>query len=234
MPKAEIPAVFEGRPVLTAEQARRLDAQATSRFGIPAETLMERAGAAVAEETERLIGGRAAGKRVVVCCGRGANGGDGLVAARVLAAKGAVVTVFLCPPKKDAGYPALVRGNLDKAKAAGAAVHESGETSGLPEALAAADAAVDALLGTGSSGKPAGAVHHMIQELTRSKKPVVAVDVPSGLHPDTGHHSGAFVSAAVTVTFGWAKRGLLAAHAQRNVGVLKVVDIGYPPELRPA
>lgn len=90
---------------------------------------------------------------------------------------------------------------------------------------------MDALLGTGSSGKPAGAVHKMIQAITRSGKPVVAVDVPSGLDPSSGHHSGAVVAAAVTCALGLPKRGLLAAPAKRYVGELKVLDIGFPPEL---
>jgi NAD(P)H-hydrate epimerase len=169
--------------------------------------------------------------KVAVCCGRGANGGDGLVAARHLKAAGVAVPVYLCPPKKDSGYPQLVRDNLDAARKAGIEVREAGPESGLAEALASCDAVLDALLGTGSAGKPAGAVHHVIQEITRAKKPVIAVDIPSGLHPDTGHHSGVYLTADLTLTLGLPKRGLLAPHAKRFVGTLKVLDIGYPAEL---
>lgn len=229
MPKAEIPSTYEGLPVLTAAQSQALDRQATERHGIPASDLMERAGEAVARETLALAGKPK--PAVVVVCGRGANGGDGLVAARHLALQGARVTAFICAPKKDSEYPQLVKSNLELAREAGVKVAEAGEGSGLSEALASCDAAIDALLGTGSAGKPAGQIHHMIQELNRSKKPVVAVDIPSGVHPDTGYHSGVFVNAAVTVTFGWAKRGLVTPHAQKNVGKLVVADIGYPKEL---
>lgn len=235
MPKEPIPAEWEGLPVVGAAEMRRLDEAATRRFGIAAETLMENAGAAAAEACAahlRSLGREPAGAKVVVCCGRGANGGDGLVVARALAGAGATVSVFLAPPKKDAGgYPALVKAVLAKALAAGVSVKEAGEGAGLGAALAGADLAVDALLGTGASGKPAGVVHHMIQELTRSKKPVVALDIPSGIHPDTGYHSGAFVNAALTLTFGLPKRGLLAAHARKSVGALKILDIGYPAAL---
>ena len=62
-------------------------------------------------------------------------------------------------------------------------------------------------------------------------KPIIAIDLPTGLHPDTGHHSGVFVTAALTLTLALPKRGLLASHAQKNVGQLKVVDLGYPPQL---
>ncbi len=121
--------------------------------------------------------------------------------------------------------------NLAKAKAAGVTITPAGPGSGLDKALAWCHLAVDALLGTGATGKPAGAVHHMIRELTAAKKPVVAVDIPSGIHPDTGYHSGVFVVAELTLTLGLPKRGLLAAHAKPSVGVLKVLDIGYPPAL---
>jgi NAD(P)H-hydrate epimerase len=89
---------------------------------------------------------------------------------------------------------------------------------------------LDGLLGTGSSGKPAGTVHRVIQAMTKSKKPVLAIDLPSGIHPDTGYHSGVFVTAAVTLALGLAKRGLVAPHARKYVGELKVLDIGFPRE----
>jgi NAD(P)H-hydrate epimerase len=145
------------------------------------------------------------------------------------------VKAFLCPPKKEgakpAPYPDYFVANLDKAKAAGVSAVEAGPEAGLAAALAGCVVVLDALLGTGSAGKPAGAIHHMIQEITRSKKPVLALDVPSGIHPDTGYHSGVFVTAAETLTLGLPKRGLVTPHAARNVGVLKVLDIGYPAEL---
>lgn len=238
MPKAPIPDLFDGLPVVTSARMRELDEAATKRFGIPALTLMENAGAAVAQETAAFLeraGKSVKGAKVVVCCGRGANGGDGLVAARHLKELGADVGVFICPPKKEPGgagrYPEMTRINLERAKAAGVAAAEAGPESGLSSALASCDVALDALLGTGSSGKPAGAIHHMIQELTRSKKPVIAVDIPSGLHPDTGYHSGVFVTAAETCTLGLPKRGLVTPHAAKSVGTLKVLPIGYPEEL---
>lgn len=234
MPKEPIPAFWEGLPVVTAAAMRALDHDATARCGVPAAQLVERAGAAVAAETLAFL--KASGKtpaqaRVVVCCGRGANGGDGLVAARQLKAAGASTAVFLCPPKKDAGYPELTAAALAQARAAGVDVREAGAEAGLSSALQACDVALDALLGTGSAGKPAGAIHHMITELNRCGKPVLAVDVPSGIHPDTGYHSGVFVNAALTLALGLAKKGLLAAHARKHVGVLKILDIGYPPQL---
>lgn len=233
-PKDTIPDVWEGLPVVDSARMRALDFDATARSSIPAAELMENAGRAVARETIAFLqekGAKAAGSRVVVCCGRGANGGDGLVAARHLRAAGVGVVVFLCPAKKDAGYPGLVRGVLDSAVKAGVEVRPAGPEAGLSAALAGCDLVLDALLGTGSSGKPAGAIHHMISEINKAKKPVVAVDLPTGLHPDTGYHSGAYVTADLTLTLGLPKKGLLAPHAKACVGTLKVLAIGYPDEL---
>ena len=233
-PKEAIPAVWEGLPVVTAASMRALDFDATARFGVPALDLMENAGKAVAAETAAFLldkGTPLAGARVVVVCGRGANGGDGLVAARHLKAAGASAWAFLCAAKKDEEYPETVRVNRDAALKAGVEVRQVGPESGLAEALAKCDVVIDALLGTGSNGKPAGSVHHAVQEINRAKKPVISVDVPTGLHPDTGYHSGAYVTADLTLTLGLAKRGLLAPHAKQYVGVLKVLDVGYPADL---
>ena len=232
--KGPVPELFEGLPIVDAAAMRALDFDATARFGIPAAELMENAGRAVARETLAFLAERgvAAEKaRIVACCGRGANGGDGLVAARALREAGAAVRAFLCPPKKDEGYPELLRTKLEAARKAGVEVVPAGPDSGLAAALQACDAALDALLGTGSAGKPAGAVHHIVQELQKAKKPVIAVDIPTGLHPDTGHHSGVYVTAELTLALGLAKKGLVAPHAQQYVGKLKLLDVGYPPQL---
>lgn len=229
-----MPSAWEGLPVVGAASMRALDAAATAKHGIPAATLMDNAGKAVAAETAAFLRARGVtpgNARVVVCCGRGANGGDGLVAGRVLREGGAVVVAFVCPPKTGEGYPPLVRTVLDAAAAAGVIIRTAGSGAGLAIALKDCDVVIDALLGTGANGKPAGAIHHMISEITRAKKPVVAVDLPSGIHPDTGYHSGVYVTADLTLTLGLAKKGLLAAHAKKEVGVLKVLDVGYPPAL---
>jgi ADP-dependent NAD(P)H-hydrate dehydratase / NAD(P)H-hydrate epimerase len=233
-PKEPIPSVWEGLPVVNAAAMRALDFDATARFGIPAAELMENAGRAIAAETLAFLkerGVEPGAARVVAACGRGANGGDGLVAARHLKAAGVSVVAVLCPPKAEGEFPELVRVNREAAVKAGVEVRRAGPDAHLAEALAKCDVVLDALLGTGSTGKPAGAVHHAVQEITRAKKPVIAVDIPTGLHPDTGYHSGAYVTADLTLTLGLPKRGLLAPHAKQFVGVLKVLDIGYPPEL---
>ncbi|MBI5202863.1 MAG: NAD(P)H-hydrate epimerase [Elusimicrobia bacterium] len=236
MPKAPIPTEFDGRRAVTAAEMIDLDRRATVEFKIPVLELMERAGRGVAEELVEWLSaktGRPANAlAVVACCGRGNNGGDGLVAARCLAKAGVASTAYLMPAK-DGGYPPEVQENLRRALEAGVNVRQLAEdTKPLDDALSAADASLDAMLGTGSSGKPAGLVRVAIQRMMKAGRPIVAVDVPSGLHPDTGHHSGVFVTAQLTLTLERPKRGLLAPHAQKNVGELRVVDLAYPPALR--
>ena len=236
--KQAIPDDWHGLMVVTAERMREIDRLAVDRHDIPALTLMENAGRLVAAETRSLLearGGVLAESLVTVCCGRGNNGGDGLVVARYLKEAGAEVMAFLAPPKRDGRYSPEVQENLRRAVAAGVSIHQaSEELVELDVRLRSSAVIVDALLGTGATGKPAGPVHKMIQSINKAGKPVVAVDIPSGLNPDTGHHSGVVVTAALTLALGLPKKGLLAVHAQRYVGTLKVLDIGFPKELTTA
>ncbi len=227
---------FDGLPVVTAEKMKYLDKKASQEHGIPCHGLMENAGRAVAEETLRFaaeeLGKPAAGLKAVVCCGKGNNGGDGLAAARYLKQAGADVKVFILPPKEN-GYGELVVRNLEAAKAAGLQVAMTSKDGldALAGDFAAADVLLDALLGVSAVGKPTGPVHRLIQLMNKSGRPIIAVDIPSGLSPDTGHHSGVYIMARLTLTLGFAKTGLMAAHAQKNTGRIKVLPIGYPQEL---
>lgn len=235
---SKIPQVkeFDGYPVVTAEKMKYLDMKASREHGIPSGTLMENAGRAVAEEillfAEKELGKPAAALKAAVCCGKGNNGGDGLVAARYLKQAGAEVKAFILPPK-ETGYGELVVKNLEAARAAGVpvALTKKEELDALAAEFSAADLLVDALLGVSAVGKPTGPVHRVIQLMNKSGRPIIAVDLPSGLSPDTGHHSGVFVIAKLTLTLGFAKTGLMAAHAQKNTGLIKVLPIGYPPAL---
>ncbi len=221
---------FDGLPAATSAEMRLLDLRAQERHGLSSEQLMENAGKAATQEITDFPG-LSPQAQITIACGRGFNGGDGLVIARLLAEKNFLVQVFICPPKKDAVYPPLVSTQMERAQKAGVLVIPFEENEIFSKELEKSVLIVDALLGTGSSGKPTGCAHFMIQEIARSKKLVIAIDIPSGINPDTGHHSGAFITATETLTFGLPKRGLLFPHSQKNVGRLKVLDIGYPPDL---
>lgn len=227
---------FGGFPVVTAGKMKYLDTKASLEYGIPSRLLMENAGRAVAQASLEFsaaeLGKKPAELKAVVCCGKGNNGVDGLVAARYLKQAGAEVKVFILPPK-ETGYGELVVKNLEAAKAAGVPVAMT-EKDGL-DALAAefssAHLLLDALLGISAVGKPTGPVHKVIQLMNKSGRPIIALDIPSGLSTDTGHHSGVYIMAKLTLTLGFAKTGLMAAHAQKNTGVIKVLPIGYPQAL---
>ncbi|PIU17742.1 MAG: NAD(P)H-hydrate epimerase [Elusimicrobia bacterium CG08_land_8_20_14_0_20_59_10] len=235
---SKIPQVkeFDGLPVVTAEKMKYLDRKASLDYGVPSQGLMENAGRAVAEEllefARQELGKEPREINAVVCCGKGNNGGDGLVAARLLKQAGCLAKAFILPPK-DSGYTELVVKNLQAAKDAGVIVTmtEKDKLDDLAAEFASSDLLLDALLGISAVGKPVGPVRRLIQLMNKSGRPIVALDIPSGLSPDTGHHSGVYIMAKLTLTLGFAKTGLMAAHAQPNTGRIKVLQIGYPPEL---
>ncbi|MBI4051357.1 MAG: NAD(P)H-hydrate epimerase [Elusimicrobia bacterium] len=235
MGKLVIPDTFQGYRTVTARQMQEIDQRAQEEFGVSAETLMENAGRAVAEQIFQFVSGMGlipSGAKVVFCCGRGNNGGDGLVAARYLKQREVFSSIWILPPSREKGYGPLVSANMERAKQAGIEIQTMDtDLKLLADHFGEADILVDSLLGTGSVGKPAGILKKAIQFMNRVGKPIVAVDIPSGLDPDKGYHGGVFIKARWTLTLGLPKKGLLAAHAQPNVGELRVLDIGFPKEL---
>ena len=215
------------KPVLTPEQATALDRETQAR-GIAAEDLMERAGRAVARAARELAGG-AYGRRAVVVCGKGNNGGDGLVAARRLAGWGIRTSVVLLEDPEELREPAA--GNIWRlAEDRGVRVRTFHER-GLERELERSDVAVDAIFGTGFRGMPEDEWAAAIAALNAASAPVVAVDIPSGVNGATGAVDGEAVRATVTVTFGAAKVGAILLPGAEHAGVVRVVDIGFPDDL---
>lgn len=191
------------------------DRWAIDELGTPGIELMERAGAALAAAAAQAL---PAGP-IAVLCGPGNNGGDGLIAARLLAASGRDVRVLL---SKDAGAftgdAALAR---DRAR----------NLALEPFSAAALDGAtgvIDALLGTGASGAPRGVVLEAIEAVAARHLPVVACDLPSGVDAATGEVPGEAFTALRTVTFHRPSPGHLIRPAKAHVGELVVADIGIP------
>ncbi len=214
-------------PVLTAAETRALDRETEAR-GTSVGALMERAGLAVARAALAIAGG-GYGRRVVVVAGKGNNGGDGLVAARHLAARwGMGVDVFLLADPSSLAEPASA--NLESLRAAGVPTGPF-EADRLHRALGRADVAVDAVFGIGFRGTAEGAHAAAIEALNESAPPVVAVDIPSGVEGDTAAVRGPAVTADVTVTFGAPKVGVILYPGAAHAGVLEVADIGFPPDL---
>jgi hydroxyethylthiazole kinase-like uncharacterized protein yjeF len=210
------------RAVSTAKM-QQLDHRAVHRYGIPILLLMENAGRAVAEATRRLAA-KGGGKKVIVLCGGGNNGGDGVAAARYLHGWGYSVRVGWI--KNPRSWEGDLGRHYRMAKALG--VRFQPFSSRLASDLKKADVLVDALLGTGTKGDIRGAYREAIAGIHQSRKPVVAVDIPSGLDSDTGKPLGLAVKARITVTMAAAKPGLLKSAARPYVGRLVVADIGLP------
>src|SRR3984885_9975542 len=202
-------------PLLDAEQQRAADAWAIES-GEPGIRLMERAGAGLAD---RLVK-RVPDGRVVVVCGKGNNGGDGLVAARRLRDLGRDVDILMLAPGDELRGDA--RANFERVQGAGVAPFSAG-------ALDGAAVIVDAILGTGFSGEPREPARSAIEAINEARERgavVIACDVPSGVDASTGEVLGPAVRAALTVTFHAAKPGLWIAPGKDHAGVVEVVPIG--------
>lgn len=216
--------------IASAREMAAVDRHAAERCGVPVAALMEEAGRRVAEAAALLLGGLA-GRRILLVCGRGNNGGDGYVAARLMREAGAHPLAAL------AGAPDGLRPDARAAR-------ESAARAGVPcvdcpdeaalEALArraaGADLAVDALLGTGFEPPARGVVAAAIRLVNGLALPVLAVDLPSGISADSGRVAGDGVRAAATVTFGYPKRGLVEHPAAGLAGRVWCGDIGFPRE----
>ncbi len=200
---------------------RALDAWAIEDQGMPSLELMERAGAEVA----RVVTALAPPGPVRAVCGKGNNGGDGLVVVRLLHGIGIDAEALLLADPHDLSPDA--RANHDRLVEPGAPWRTI-DAAELPSALEGSGAVVDALLGTGFEGAPRAPVDAAIAAVNDSHSQVVAVDVPSGVNASTGEVEGACVHADVTVTFHGAKVGLWVHPGKEHAGRVETVDIGIP------
>ncbi|NLO90032.1 MAG: NAD(P)H-hydrate dehydratase [Clostridia bacterium] len=219
--------------LVTASEMKRLDELASSRFGISPLILMENAGRGIAEGIiNEFFKGNPFNKRVLIFSGKGNNGGDGFVVARHLANKGADVRVFLLKAKGEITGDALVNLNiLESMEITISVISEPKDLKRIDISLLYADLVVDAIFGTGFKGKAAGLAAQVIDRLNRSGKPIVSVDLPSGLEADTGKAKGPCIQAAKTYTLGLPKLGLYLFPGRKNAGEISLVDISFPEAL---
>jgi NAD(P)H-hydrate epimerase len=216
--------------LVTSSEMRLLDKHVIESWGVPGAVLMETAGRAVAESIRRRR--EVAGAQVAVWCGPGNNGGDGFVAARWLHGWGADVEALLVTPKDRVKGDARV--HLDAAVAAGVRLLEVADDAAAAEAAArhtGFTVVVDALFGTGLTRAIEGTAAAAVAAINVTPALRVAVDVPSGLDADRATPLGPCVRADVTVTFGFAKRGLVITPGVEFVGELEIADIGIPESL---
>jgi hydroxyethylthiazole kinase-like uncharacterized protein yjeF len=222
--------IDSSEPVFTPEALREIDRAAVERYGLPSIVLMENAARGLAEAVLAELGSHRVG-RVLVACGKGNNGGDGLACARHVANTGADVEVVLVEPGATPSPDHSV--NLRTVRAMGLPVQE-----GWPAQTARVALVVDCVLGTGVRGSVGGVLADAIDAINRlgdDGAAVVAADLPSGMDAVTGEGRAtgrtSAVRAATTVTFVGLKPGLLTAPGRSLAGRVVVVGIGCPAEL---
>ncbi len=202
-------------PLLEAGEMRELDRWAISEKKVKVEDLMERAGEGLAD----LVRRRQPAGRIAIVCGKGNNGGDGLVAARLLRNAGRDVEVLAVWPAEWIGEDAQAQ--LKKLPGPPPVPFEAGK-------LNRVHVIVDALLGTGSSGSPRSPADTVIAEMEAARANVVAADIPSGVDASTGEVQGPAVHCVATAAFQRAKVGLWVRPGKEYAGDVEVVDIGIP------
>lgn len=217
--------------ILTAEQMREADRQTIEEIGIPSLVLMENAGRQVVAAMEAEFDDLA-DRRVVVLSGRGNNGGDGFVIARVLEQRGIQVSVFVIGPLSEVRGDALVnleilgRLGFDVVEVAGEEQWELHSSE-----VRQADIIVDAIFGTGLSQPLRGFHETIVADVNSMDVPVVSVDLPSGMDSNSAHLLGPCIVAHLTVTLAAPKLPLVLSPACGHAGRLVVADIGIPADV---
>jgi NAD(P)H-hydrate epimerase len=202
--------------VLSVAEARAIDRDAVDRLGMPSILLMENAARSVAEVARTL------GDRYVILCGPGNNGGDGLAAARHLGRDRCRVHLLAEPDPQKSPDAAL---QLRILRAAGWPIAVGALPGHAPDPN---EVVIDALFGTGLERPLAGAALAWVQWMQSAQGPILAVDIPSGLHGDRGSVLGDAVRATVTVTFVAPKRGMLVGDGPKGCGRVVVAGLGLP------
>jgi hydroxyethylthiazole kinase-like uncharacterized protein yjeF len=213
--------------VSSVSEMRTLDRTAIEKFGIPEEILMENAGEAVHFVLLGELGVK--GKKFVVFCGMGNNGGDGFVVARKIHSNGGEVSVFILGD--EGKFKGAAKANLEILSRLPVEVRQIDSLESVRIPVSHCDAVIDALFGTGLTRDVEGLYRDVIELINGSRKKVFSVDIPSGIHGDTGKVMGVAVRADHTVTFGLPKIGALLFPGYDFCGELHVTHISFPPSL---
>ncbi|MBI5212226.1 MAG: NAD(P)H-hydrate dehydratase [Nitrospirae bacterium] len=208
--------------VVTSQEMREIDRITIEDYGIPSLVLMERAGLAVASKVKELY----PGKKVIVLCGGGNNGGDGIVAARDLYSRGFNVHVLICAKKNELSPDCNKQYQIAKKIGMPIEFRSAVNAKDVHSAVI-----IDAVFGTGLSRPVKGNLAGIFEFINNSEAPVISVDMPSGVSSDTGEILGEAVKANYTVTFGLPKRGHYLYPGAEYTGRLFIEDIGFPERL---
>ncbi|MFZ7113573.1 MAG: NAD(P)H-hydrate dehydratase [Desulfatiglandales bacterium] len=213
--------------VSSVSEMRALDRTAIEKYGIKDELLMENAGLAVSSLILEKLGH--AGKRFCVFCGLGNNGGDGFVIARKIHSNGGLVKVFILGDRRK--FKGSARLNLDVLSRLPVDVIEPESAASVKADLTHCDAVVDAIFGTGLDRDVGGMYRELVDLINACGKTVISVDIPSGIHGNSGKVMGVAVRADYTVTFGLPKIGTMLFPGYEHCGVLYVTHISFPPAM---
>ena len=213
--------------ISSVREMRELDRRAVADYGIAESVLMENAGYAAYAALQKEVG--IGGKRFVIFCGVGNNGGDGFVVARKIHSVGGQVRVFILGDREK--FSGVARHNLDIVAKLQIehGQFEAGEHVRM--AVAHSDVVIDAIFGTGLTRTVEGEYRECIDMINGSGKPVLSLDIPSGINGDTGSVMGTAVAADYTVTFGLPKTGNIIYPGYEHCGKLYVTHISFPPAL---
>ncbi|RYG35597.1 NAD(P)H-hydrate dehydratase [bacterium] len=212
--------------IATAERMLGADRRAMDEFGVPAKVLMERAGMAVFATVQKML---PEGGRLTVMCGKGNNGADGLVFARLAKEDGRYqVDCLLAATEDQLGDLCGEQLRISRAQGVQPIFYDDARWTKRSEHMSCRDLIIDALLGVGGKGEVHGPVQEAISAINRSGVPVVSIDVPSGIHTDTGEELGESVWALRTITFSQPKPYLFQGVGLEHAGFWTVEDIGVP------
>ena len=215
--------------VVTAEQMREMDRLTIQKYAVSSLVLMERAGEAITEAILKRFG-KVARKGVLIVAGKGNNGGDGFVVARLLKQKHIPCEVILLA-KPDELSSDAARNHQAYLKIRGKVVHvTAGKLDRLADCMSGKGVLVDAILGTGVKNEVRGLYADAITFMNAAGIPIVAVDIPSGLHTDKGMPLDVSIQAEMTVALGYPKLGEVIYPGLNYVGDLVVADIGIDPQ----
>jgi NAD(P)H-hydrate epimerase len=214
-----------------ADEMRAIDSIAINEWNVSGLVLMENAGVQVANKIGEIVGNLRE-KKICVFAGKGNNGGDGFVVARHLHNKGAKVKVFILGNRENISGDAAVNLEiLSRSEVDIVDLITERDWDKAKFAAAFADCLLDALVGTGFHGEISGDMAEVVKLINSAAKPVVAVDIPSGVDADSGQIRGICVRANYTVTLALVKPGLLLEPGATFAGEVTVADIGIPVEL---
>jgi hydroxyethylthiazole kinase-like uncharacterized protein yjeF len=221
----------ETMKVATAEQMQELDRKAIEAYRIPGIVLMENAGRGATEVISNTFPDLQKMK-IAIVAGKGNNGGDGFVIARYLLNRRISVKVYLLADSKGLRGDAETNFQIfQRMKGEVISVPSSKDYQKVKKELEKFDLLIDAIFGTGLDAEVRGYYREVIDHLNTLQKPIVAIDIPSGLDANTGKPFGTAVRASLTITFGLPKIGHVISPGLDYVGKLKLVDIGLPKKL---